>query len=479
MPESPTPNSSDPGQEASKPRLRLSLNKKSKGDDKAPAEAPLAPSEKSSEPDKKSSEAQPSEGSGAAPKPRMSLGLKSAKPKEDVAPATKAQPESEPAAPKKLGLGIKKTPPTEPAGEEESDELVSDAFTVEAKPPPAEGEKPSPMKLGLKQSGTPAAGALETPPAEPAAAESKAEPAAKPKLTIGGAKPEATPPAAEPAAPKPAGGAPPLKKAGGPPGSAPSQPSAPGPPKQEGGPKPPGSPLKGAPAPPPGGGSAPGPPKPAGGPPSPTAKPPVPAKRPSASQAKEEKKPEEVAEEKKSSIVGILKALVALVMIGGLCTIVISFALKKWKSGDAPEPESKGIGALVTETIATAEGRAAEADAITEAGMDQGAAATPQLPTKPASTPAIPEAVIPAAPEAPAVAQEAGPADLDQSQIAAFVGSLNISAIRPPRAMINNRLYRPNDIVNEELGLRFLGIDTQRSRLVFADAQGKRHYKEF
>ena len=479
MPESPTPNSSDPGQEASKPRLRLSLDKKSEGDDKASAEAPLAPSEKPSEPDKKSSESQPSEGSGAAPKPRMSLGLKSSKPKEDVAPATKAQPESEPAAPKKLGLGIKKTPPAEPEGKEESDELVSDAFTVEAKHPPAKGEKPSPMKLGLKQSGTPAAEPLETKPAQPAAAESKAEPAAKPKLTIGGAKPEATPPAVEPAAPKPAGGAPPLKKAGGPPSSAPSQSSAPGPPKQAGGPKPPGSPLKVAPAPPPGGGAAPGPPKPAGGPPSPMAKPPAPAKRPAAPQAKEEEKPEEVAEEKKSSIVGILKALVALVMIGGLCTIGISFALKKWKSGDATEPESKGIGVIVTETIATAEERAAEANAITDAGMDQGAAATPQLPTKPASAPAIPEAVKPAAPEASAVAQEAGPADFDQSQIAAFVGSLNISAIRPPRAMINNRLYRPNDIVNEELGLRFLGIDTQRSRLVFADAQGKRHYKEF
>ncbi len=467
MPESPTPNSSDPGQEASKPRLRLSLNKKSEGDDKTPAEAPLAPSEKPSEPDKKSSGAQPSEGSGAAPKPRMSLGLKSAKPKAEVAPATKA--ESEPAAPKKPGLGIKKTPPAEPAGDEESDGLVSDAFTVEAKPPPAGGEKPSPMKLGLKQPRTPAAEAPESKPDRPAADESKAEPAAKPKLTIGGAKPEATPPAAEPAAPKPTGGTPPLKKTGDPPGSAPSQPSAPGPPKQEGGPKPPGSPLKGAP----------GPPKPAGGPPSPTAKPPVPAKRPSAPQAKEEKKPEEVAEEKKLSIVGILKALFALVMIGALCTWGISVALKKWKSGDAPEPESKGIGALVTETIATAEGRAAEADAITEAGMDQGAAATPQLPTKPATAPTIPETVKPAAPEAPAVAQKAGPADVDQSQIAAFVGSLNISAIRPPRAMINNRLYRPNDIVNEELGLRFLGIDTQRSRLVFAGPQGKRHYKEF
>ncbi len=67
--------------------------------------------------------------------------------------------------------------------------------------------------------------------------------------------------------------------------------------------------------------------------------------------------------------------------------------------------------------------------------------------------------------------------------VAAFIDTMVISAVRDsgssPIVMIDQSIHRLNQVVNQELDVRFVGINPQISELVFEDANGYIYYKPY
>lgn len=109
-------------------------------------------------------------------------------------------------------------------------------------------------------------------------------------------------------------------------------------------------------------------------------------------------------------------------------------------------------------------------------------APAPQIetpPVNPAPTVVIappPEVIEPTRPEPVPVE----PAVNLQEEIHKFLDQIQIAGIRAAgsesKVLMNNQVYRLNDIVNRELGLRLLQVDS--TSLVFTDANGTRYPKK-
>lgn len=114
----------------------------------------------------------------------------------------------------------------------------------------------------------------------------------------------------------------------------------------------------------------------------------------------------------------------------------------------------------------------------------------PPPPPAPLSPPAPTLTAAPAAvPSAPIVAETAAPSPAapridiasEDPRVLAFLESARITGVRPspddPRLLMNNRIFRLNDIVDRDLGLRLTGIEP--TRVAFTDPRGQVYLKSF
>lgn len=117
-------------------------------------------------------------------------------------------------------------------------------------------------------------------------------------------------------------------------------------------------------------------------------------------------------------------------------------------------------------------------------------AATPVAAPSPVAQPAItssaaptasPVTVAPAAPVVPVATVAPVDAAQQEAKIYAFLGALRIGMVRgvdaQARVLMNEKVFRLNDIVEPSLGLRLSGV--RPGLLAFTDAAGKRYEKPY
>lgn len=89
--------------------------------------------------------------------------------------------------------------------------------------------------------------------------------------------------------------------------------------------------------------------------------------------------------------------------------------------------------------------------------------------------PSPPAEIVPAAPATPAP-----PAKMDNKAVS-YIENLRIAGIRASatdaKVLMNDRVYRPGDMVERELGLKLVGITS--GSLTFEDEQGARYTRSF
>lgn len=108
------------------------------------------------------------------------------------------------------------------------------------------------------------------------------------------------------------------------------------------------------------------------------------------------------------------------------------------------------------------------------------------LPPAPAPAPVTPQAAAPLATTPPATAPApvapapAAPVKIDD-RIATFVETLRITGVKAAgadsRVLMNDRVYRLNEIVDRTLGLRLINVEA--NSLTFSDANGANYVKHF
>jgi hypothetical protein len=137
---------------------------------------------------------------------------------------------------------------------------------------------------------------------------------------------------------------------------------------------------------------------------------------------------------------------------------------------DAPQ-------SLPGKLVAQARDAAAAHDAALTAPVNE-VLATPSAPTAPAPTPGAAEPAAetpPAAPPEPAVAPAELPRPEPSPTFKAYVVNLKINGVfqgENARAMLNGKMYRLGEIVDEKLGIVFLRLEPENKRIVFEDAKG-------
>jgi hypothetical protein len=131
----------------------------------------------------------------------------------------------------------------------------------------------------------------------------------------------------------------------------------------------------------------------------------------------------------------------------------------------AVTPLAPTAPAETTPSPATATTTPTPTDAATSPG-------TPPPETAPAA--ATPPAVIESTPASP-------PAPVRDERVAAFVEAVRVTGIRSSgsesRVLMNDRVYRVNDVVDRTLGVRLVKVATDS--LTFADPKGMEYIKNF
>jgi hypothetical protein len=105
--------------------------------------------------------------------------------------------------------------------------------------------------------------------------------------------------------------------------------------------------------------------------------------------------------------------------------------------------------------------------------------------TTPSATPVVTEAPVLSAPVAPAITppppEPVAPAIKLGARVQSFVDRLRVTSIRISdtgnKAILNDRLFRVNDLVEPSLGLRL--TDIQASQLTFTDESGNIYVRHF
>ncbi len=146
---------------------------------------------------------------------------------------------------------------------------------------------------------------------------------------------------------------------------------------------------------------------------------------------------------------------------------------------------------------ATANARAGEATAVMDSAAPVAPAPVAPVASAPVAPPAPVPPVMPAAIEIPTQPQAvppqmagaqagtaAAPADTNaarQQQVLAFLDSLRLSGVRKAgsqsRILFNNQIFRLNEVVHPETGLRV--VEVQGREIIFADDSGVRYRKRF
>jgi hypothetical protein len=119
---------------------------------------------------------------------------------------------------------------------------------------------------------------------------------------------------------------------------------------------------------------------------------------------------------------------------------------------------------------------------IPQAAPSPAPAVSPVLAPMPSAPPLAPVPVAAPAPVAvaPVTAQPLSPSERE-SQVYAFLNTLRLTGVRgfdrEARILMNERVWRLNDIVSTELGLRISAV--RPNLLVFTDAQGRTYEKPY
>lgn len=137
----------------------------------------------------------------------------------------------------------------------------------------------------------------------------------------------------------------------------------------------------------------------------------------------------------------------------------------------SPAPAESGSSPAGTNATPTASTSPAAAGPITPAAV------APTADTPPSTAPSV------AAPTPPpvAVAPAPAPPPVPDERITAFVDAIKVAGIRSSgtesRVLMNERVYRVNDLVDRALGIRLIKVGTDT--LTFADAKGATYVKNF
>lgn len=149
----------------------------------------------------------------------------------------------------------------------------------------------------------------------------------------------------------------------------------------------------------------------------------------------------------------------------------------------APAPQTAPATSPAPAAASSVEPRSAPSAAKpSPAAPPTTAAASPEpvpssAPARPATAaPAAPVAAVPANPPAPPA--PAAPARPDE-KINAFIGTLRVAGVRAlgedSRVLINDRVYRVNDVIDRALGVRLVKVEP--GSLHFVDARGFTYVK--
>lgn len=145
----------------------------------------------------------------------------------------------------------------------------------------------------------------------------------------------------------------------------------------------------------------------------------------------------------------------------------------------APAPVAPLVVPVAPPTAATTETPAASTSPTPPSAP---AVAPTMATTEPATAPAAAEAsAAPLSAPAPAAAKPAPPPAQPDERVAAFVEAIRVTGIRSSgtesRVLMNERVFRVNDLVDRALNLRLVKVATDS--LTFADANGVTYVKNF
>jgi hypothetical protein len=86
------------------------------------------------------------------------------------------------------------------------------------------------------------------------------------------------------------------------------------------------------------------------------------------------------------------------------------------------------------------------------------------------------------APAAQVVRIDLGPSDAASPAFKAFISDLHVSGVfqgENPRVLIGDQTYEVGDVVNQDLGVVFIGIDPARELALFKDSTGVTLVKKY
>lgn len=137
------------------------------------------------------------------------------------------------------------------------------------------------------------------------------------------------------------------------------------------------------------------------------------------------------------------------------------------------EPTTPGFTLPIVTPVVTPKPELVAAKAPPETVAIKPASPATKTPDEPRRSP--PAEVVPAAPATPPP-----PAKMDNKAVS-YIENLRIAGIRASatdaKVLMNDRVYRPGDMVERELGLKLVGITS--SSLTFEDEQGARYTRNF
>ena len=143
------------------------------------------------------------------------------------------------------------------------------------------------------------------------------------------------------------------------------------------------------------------------------------------------------------------------------------------------EPTSSGFVAPKLEISVPSNTPATPAAATTIATAPIGSA-PPAPPSTATTEPTPPIAPVMAAPAPIVIATPSAPA-LPDERVVVFVESIKVAGVRSSgnesRVLMNERVYRVNDIVERALGLKLIGVAAEK--LTFTDPSGATYVKQF
>ena len=173
---------------------------------------------------------------------------------------------------------------------------------------------------------------------------------------------------------------------------------------------------------------------------------------------------------------------------GAVVLVVLSVVVTVYLVNRTPEPAAKPASPATTTLAAKPGETGAPAPAVVAPRLDRASpSATTLSIAVPTAPPSITEPAAPGTPITPAILTPApvlaAPIALAKpdEQVVVFVESIKVAGVRSSgnesRVLMNERVYRVNDIVERTLGLKLIGVAA--GTLTFSDPAGATYVKNF